>query len=40
MVADNCQLLCQLDTLVILTSQSTKLLEKCCKSTTTATIFR
>ena len=32
MVADNCRLSCQLDTLVLLTNRSTKLIRKCCKS--------
>ena len=32
MVADNCRLLCQLDTLVLLTNRSAKLIRKCCKS--------
>lgn len=32
MVADNCRLSCQLDTLVLLTNRSAKLIRKCCKS--------
>jgi len=32
MLADNCRLLFQLDTLVLLTNRSAKLIRKCCKS--------